>query len=173
MELQTAVKLIRHNRISPHPATWADLGCGTGLFTQALGGLLQPGSTIYAVDQNKQALLQIPKLPGIAIEKIPANFVTDPLPLKNLDGILMANALHFVKDKTGFLHTIAGYCKPNAVLLIVEYDMDTSNTWVPYPVSFTSLELLFKKAGYISVEKIYSTPSVYNRSHIYGTFIEH
>jgi hypothetical protein len=51
--------------------------------------------------------------------------------------------------------------------------MDTPNTWVPYPLSFISLELLFKKAGYTTVDKIYSTPSAYNRSHIYGTFIAH
>jgi ubiquinone/menaquinone biosynthesis C-methylase UbiE len=172
MELQTAVKLISYHRLPAYSAVWADLGCGTGLFTQALVSLLQPGSKIYAVDQNKQALQQIPTPPTIGIEKIAANFVTDPLPLKDLDGILMANALHFVKDKTGFLRTIAGYCKPNAALLIVEYDMDTPNTWVPYPLSFTSLESLFRKAGYKTVEKIHSTPSVYNRSLIYGTFIE-
>lgn len=171
MELQTAIELIRIDPLYTLPVTWADLGCGTGLFTQALASQFPARSKIYAVDQNRQSLQRVPLSDTVTIEKIQADFIHDRLPLQQLDGILMANALHFVKDKPAFFDLIRRYCKPSHHLLVVEYDMNTSNSWVPYPVDFSTLENLCKKAGYASVRRIYDTPSVYNRASIYGTMI--
>ena len=47
MQLTEAIKLIQHKGIlQTEPQTWADLGCGAGLFTQALASLLHENSTI-------------------------------------------------------------------------------------------------------------------------------
>lgn len=172
MELSEAISLINHTSIhNNQPTTWADLGCGTGLFTTALAQLLKPGSKIFAVDKNISPLKKLQSPNNITIEKLQAEFVTEELNIHNLDGILMANSLHYVKAKIAFIHEIEKYFKSEGCFLIVEYDLDKPNPWVPYPLSFASLKFLFEKLGHHSVEKIKELPSRYNRAKIYSAFI--
>ena len=42
----------------------------------------------------------------------------------------------------------------DALFLIVEYDMNNANRWVPYPLSFRYLKQLFQKSGYGLIEKL-------------------
>lgn len=173
MKLQDAIELIRcEGLVKEGPATWADLGCGTGLFTRALAHFLQPGSTLYAVDANRNALSGIGTLPaGIILEKLPADFEQEALPFHHLDGILMANALHFVRDKAAFLKRAKTWLRPEGCFLLVEYDTDRSNPWVPCPVSFANLGPLFAPLGFPVVEKLQERPSIYHRSGIYAALI--
>lgn len=107
MDLKTAISLIQSSKIkSNEPTNWADLGCGSGLFTKALSTLLEPGSKIAAVDKDASALKKVNVVSGIILEKLNADFVNEDLPLKNINGILMANALHFVKDKKIFMQKL-------------------------------------------------------------------
>jgi hypothetical protein len=96
MQLPEAISVIQKG-IIPHssPQTWADLGVGKGLFSEALFSILQPGSIIHAVDLHKQPNLQ--HHPSIIFHQ--ANFVKDKLPIPTLDGILMANSLHYVQEQ--------------------------------------------------------------------------
>jgi SAM-dependent methyltransferase len=80
-----------------------------------------------------------------------------------LDGILMANALHFIKEKELFILKIREYLKPKGQLLIVEYNTDKGNNWVPYPISFTSWEKLAKKCGFKKTRLLNTTPSRYHK----------
>ena len=172
MELPDAIKLIKHkNILNPSKTTWADLGCGSGLFTVAISNLLAPGSKIYAVDTNIK-LFKSPVKPHVVVEKIKADFVADPLAFKNLDGILMANSLHFVQNKDAFIRKIKNHLNPNGCYLIVEYDMDTSNPWVPFPISYNTLRKMFEGLGYTLIEKIYELPSRYNRANIYSVLVK-
>lgn len=172
MELSKAISLIQHPGIPNNKTNiWADLGCGSGLFTTALATLLAPDSMIYAVDTNVDALRGIKQPKDISIEKIKEDFIKDDLKLNNLDGILMANSLHFVKDKISFIKKTDRYFAVLGCFLIVEYDMETPNTWVPYPISFHYLKMLFEKRGYESVEKINEISSRYNRAGIYSALI--
>ncbi len=53
MTVQEATYLIRHDHNKSFAKdTWADLGCGSGIFTYALASLLKKGSTIYAIDRD-------------------------------------------------------------------------------------------------------------------------
>jgi trans-aconitate methyltransferase len=173
MELQQAIALIQNKYIiSGSPQVWADLGCGSGLFTKALANELAAGSIIYAVDENKAALQQIESAGNVLIKTVHADFANDQLGFQNLNGVLMANALHFVKDKIQCIQKLAAYCSAQHSFLMVEYDTDTPNPWVPYPLAFASLKRLFEQCGYTFIHKINEMPSRYNRSKIYSAIIK-
>src|SRR5690349_16164864 len=100
MRTEDAIQFIRHKELSiTRPSNWADLGCGSGTFTTALAHYLQPGSMIYAVDKEISADLKIPVPAGIQVKTQEIDFVKEELPFEQLDGIVMANALHYVKEQ--------------------------------------------------------------------------
>lgn len=172
MQPAQAISLIQTPQLRSSPQTWADLGCGTGTFTLALADLLVSPSTIFAVDQNARALQQLPSLyQDITIKTLQADFVTTDLPFRNLDGILMANALHYVKDKISFLHKLANMLTANGYFLIVEYETSFANPWVPYPIRFQVLQNLFIKIGYHNIIKLNEMPSRY-QGKMYAAFIQ-
>ena len=122
MTREEAIQLIRSPApLNAEPGLWADLGAGSGTFTLALAQLLARGSSIYAVDQNVRSLKGIPPADGITIEKIQGDFTSTALLPEKMNGILMANALHFVEDKLGFLKKVSTHLLPSGIFLIVEY----------------------------------------------------
>ena len=174
MTLQEGIALIKTDKIdSFKAATWADLGCGSGLFTNALASLLADESTIYAADKNLSSFHKDSSLKSILIKPVELNFERTSLPFNNLDGIIMANSLHYVRNKKDFLEKIKTCLNANGCFLIVEYDMETANHWVPYPISFLSLKKLFHDIGFSFVEKISERPSAFNRGNLYSAIVEH
>lgn len=172
MTIEEATNLIRHNSISPLTKNvWADLGCGSGIFTHALANLLGNESIIYAVDKNIRAVKKKYFPGGVAVKPIKLNFETNPLPFENLDGILMANSLHFAKNKKYLLEKIKSALNDNGIFLIVEYDTDVSNYWVPYPTSFLSLKKIFNTAFYNDITKINEMPSRFRQGNLYAAVI--
>jgi hypothetical protein len=177
MELNEAIRLLHYPDIlKEHQTIWADLGSGSGLFTRALSNFLAPGSRIYAIDKHPGQGKRIEVENGIGIESITADFVRDSPILAPLDGILMANSLHYVSDKNGLIKKLNSWFAGDPKFLIVEYDMDQgpaySRAMVPYPISFKSLKILFEKAGYQSIEEIAWAPSLYNREGLYSALIK-
>jgi ubiquinone/menaquinone biosynthesis C-methylase UbiE len=172
MILQKAIQLIKPGIIVGQKAVWADLGSGDGLFTRALATLLGEGSVIYAVDTNRNSLQKITAVKGVDIKTIVANFENDELSFVQLSGILMANSLHFVKDKVSFIKRAESWLMKGASLLIVEYDMDTANRWVPYPMSYATCVDIFSSLGY-AVHKIGTEISLYNRQGIFAAKLHH
>jgi len=173
MTPEQATQLIRNDftTLRKEAATWADLGCGTGVFTKALASLLQPGSTIYAIDRQTTIRDTGLQTNGVAITPLQLDFVADNIGVGLLDGILMANSLHFAADKPALLEKLAGLLRNDGCFIIAEYDTDMANPWVPYPVSFRSLRPLFKNAGFTCFEKLHEHPSVYGRANIYTVLI--
>lgn len=174
MRTEDAIQFIRHKELSiAGPSNWADLGCGAGTFTTALAHYLQPGSVIYAVDKELAANVKIPVPAGIEVKTQELDFIKEELPFEQLDGIVMANALHYVKEQSAFVERIGRCLQPDGRLLIVEYNTDKPvSTWVPYPLSYPSLEKLFKAHGYLRIEMIGKRPSVYGNADLYTAIIK-
>ncbi|HUG47276.1 MAG TPA: class I SAM-dependent methyltransferase [Candidatus Limnocylindria bacterium] len=156
------VALIRDGAEGAGPV-WADLGSGSGAFTLALADVLGPQAVIHSVDLDKSALRQqavdmAKRFPDARLVQQLADF-SGPLELPTLDGIVMANSLHFVRDKAQLLQGVLGHLRPGGRLVLVEYDTDQGNPWVPYPLSFRSWQRLAEEVGLRKTRLLASVPS--------------
>jgi ubiquinone/menaquinone biosynthesis C-methylase UbiE len=143
--------------------TWADLGAGEGAFTLALADLLGPGAHITAVDRDAGSLRRLGdemgrRFPASGLDIVVADF-TRPVGLSGLDGVVMANSLHFVRDKVPVLESVREMLRPGGSLIIVEYGADRGNPWVPHPFSYSRWERLAAEAGFEGTRLLRTIPS--------------
>ncbi len=148
----------------PSGGTWADFGAGAGAFTFALRELVGPEATIYAVDKDRGALQRLESVHRSRFlssdHLIPLNQdFTRLLNLPPLDGIVMANSLHYFKDKEKILRHIREFLKSNGALLLVEYNVDSGNLWVPHPLSFETYRSLAPQTGFSEPRLLGTVPS--------------
>ena len=149
----------------PGGGRWADLGAGTGAFTLALAELVGEGGEVIAVDHDRGALRELESAVrpgGATVRTLQADF-TRPLELASLDGVVMANSLHFVRDKPPVLALVHGMLRPLGHLLLVEYDADTGNQWVPHPLSFETWRELVNANGFTDTRELASVRSRFLR----------
>jgi SAM-dependent methyltransferase len=131
---------------------------------------------IYAVDRDAKALAaqrarreHAPD--GAAIYLVRADVVTQPPDLPLLDGILMANLLHFVADPPALFRQVRRWLRPDGRLLVVEYEQAAPIPWVPYPVPWARLVELAADAGFDSVMQIGSRRSPSRGDAMYAALI--
>jgi ubiquinone/menaquinone biosynthesis C-methylase UbiE len=161
MNISDAISLINHSSaLKNSPEIWADLGSGAGTFTEALSNILPANSKIIAIDKSRQ------KLPpdyqnSVKIAFYQFDFEKEQLQLPSLDGILMANSIHYVKNKSELLKRLITLFKGKPKFLLVEYDTFSANPWVPFPLPFSELKKLFGDVGLTSIEKIGERNSLY------------
>jgi ubiquinone/menaquinone biosynthesis C-methylase UbiE len=156
------VGLLRDGVVDPG-GRWADLGAGDGAFTLALADLIGKGAHITAVDRDAGALRRLSeamgrRFPATELEIVVADF-TRPLSLKSLDGIIMANSLHFVRNKRPVLGAVHEMLRPGGRLIVVEYGADRGNPWVPHPFSYRTWERMSAEAGFEATRLLGSIPS--------------
>jgi ubiquinone/menaquinone biosynthesis C-methylase UbiE len=145
--------------------TWADLGAGTGAFTLALTELVGAGGVVIAVDRDRGALRELERAVrpgGATVRTLGADFTT-PIDLASLDGVVMANSLHFVRDKAPVLALVRKMLKPSGRLLLVEYDADKGNPFVPHPLTFEKWRALADASGFSGTRELASVPSRFLR----------
>lgn len=162
------VNLLRPGVSGPAGA-WAAFGSGsgTGAFSLALAELLGPGGVIYAIDRDSGALRELARrvtaaYPGTTLHTLAADFTQPlPTPLPPLAGLVMANALHFIPDrsKEALVRLIRSYLQPGGRWLLVEYNVDKGNLWVPHPLSFSSWQALAGRAGMERTRLLATRPS--------------
>jgi SAM-dependent methyltransferase len=145
--------------------TWADIGAGEGAFTLALADLLGPGGRIVAVDRDGRALRENgvsvrSRFPGVGIVTLVAD-LTGPLTLPRLDGLVAANSLHFVaRDRqVAVVAALAAHLVPGGRFVVVEYDADRGNPWVPHPFTYSTWERMSSAAGLANARRIGRVPS--------------
>ena len=170
MQHQDHVTLLQKGVPTPG-GMWADLGAGDGAFTLALAELIGATGTIYAVDRDAGALRRLARameqhFPAVMLHTVVGDFGGEAkraLPLPPLDGIVMANSLHFIRHKAATLARVRGYLKPEGHLLMVEYNSDQGNMWVPHPFSYPTWERMSRESGFGHTELLATYPSRFLR----------
>lgn len=162
MQHEDHVKLIKPG-VESSGAIWADLGSGWGAFTLALADLLGSFGEIYSVDRDRGSLKEQERamrsmFPEANVHYLTGDF-TQPLDLPPLDGVIMANSLHFVRHKEAVVERVRGYLKPGGRLVLVEYNADKGNLWVPHPLSYPTWEGLARRCGFASTWLVGRVPS--------------
>jgi ubiquinone/menaquinone biosynthesis C-methylase UbiE len=152
--LQGALLADERSESAEFRGIWADIGSGTGAFTLALAELLGAQGELYSVDrdtgalrQQKQAMSE--QFPTLNAHYVQADF-THPLQLPPLDGMIMANSLHFVRDsqKEAVVRQLRACLQRGGRLILVEYNVDRGNMWVPHPLSYPTWEKLAAASGF-------------------------
>ena len=140
MRTRDAVALIRP-AVKEVQGDWADLGAGSGAFTRALAELLPPASRIYAVDRDTEALARLQRWAEserqqviIVAADFTGPFVLPGVAGAELDGIVLANALHFVENSSAVLRNLVKWLRPGGRVVLVEYDRRGPDRWVPHPL---------------------------------------
>ena len=156
------VRLIRDGVVGAGSA-WADLGSGRGAFTLALADILGPSGSIVSIDRDAGALREQAaelrrRFPYVAVEQRVGDF-TAPLGLGPLAGIVLANSLHFVRDKPSVLLGVRAALREGGRLVLVEYDADHGNHWVPFPMTFETWRRTAEAAGFRETRRLASVPS--------------
>jgi ubiquinone/menaquinone biosynthesis C-methylase UbiE len=169
MNLRDAAALI-HDAV-PRPGTrasWADVGAGDGTFTRALAELLGSTATIYAVDRDARAIGALKRFAARAsahVIPVEADFALllelPGLGGAGLDGLLLANALHFVRDAAGVLARLGRLLRPGGRVVLVEYDRRAASRWVPYPIPADRLPPLAAAAGLSTPVVVGTRPSAF------------
>lgn len=167
MDVNDAVALIRE-AVGNGSGIWADLGAGTGTFTRALALLLDAGSTIYAVDDDANAVAALRGLAATSpMRIIPVRAdLTRPLELpgldaKLLDGLLFANSLHFVPNAERVLIELARRARVGGRVIVVEYGRRAPSRWVPFPIQASHWPQLAASAGLTNAVVTATRPSAY------------
>lgn len=154
-----ALALLRAAVPAADGETWADLGAGTGTFTRAVAALVGDEGRVFAVDADDRALAALrTRVPRATLVRAD---VTRPLPLPPLDGVVMANVLHFVRDAEGVLARVAALLRPGGRLVLVEYEGRRPSRWVPYPVSAARFRELVAGAGLAPPSVAATRPSAF------------
>ena len=158
MTVLEATNLIRDGAGDAAGQTWADLGAGEGTFTRALAKLVGEEGSVIALDHDDVAIERLRRL-SQSIHKpridVIAGDVTD---LRNaalqdihLDGALLANVLHFIRDPADVLVQVRERLRPHGRVVVVEYENRAASRWVPHPLPLDRLHEVAADAGYAGV----------------------
>ena len=144
---------------------WADFGSGRGAFTLALAELIGPEGVTYSVDKSKSALDQQQRalrrsFPEVEVRCLKADF-TRRLNLPPRDGLVVANALHFLQNKDKMVVLLRDYLRPAGRFLVVEYNTDRGNHWVPHPLSYLTWQTIARRNGLQGTELLSTAPSTF------------
>jgi SAM-dependent methyltransferase len=142
---------------------WADFGSGTGAFTLALAELIEPAGVIHSIDLDRSALAQQEqslreRFPNAIVHHHVADF-TRPIDLPPLDGIIMANSLHFQRRPQPIVQLLKNYLRPQGRFILIEYNLEEGNSAVPYPVSYRLWDELAHQCGFTHTRLLMTRPS--------------
>lgn len=167
----------------PWRGHWADVGAGEGTFTRAVAELIGPQGAVYAIDRDERAVAELQRRAGSAgsdavrvdrnesgtaritalrgdMQELSALAGLDGV---DLDGILFANVLHFTNEPAAVLAQAGARLRPDGRIIVIEYDRDMPNPWVPHPLPFDRLADAARRVGLGVPEEVARRPSAYHR----------
>ena len=160
------VNFLRHGIPAPG-GVWADFGAGRGAFTLALANVIGPTGEIYVVDRDTRALQANALSLRTQFPDLRAHYdlgdYTQPLPLPPLDGVVMANTLHFQSDQPAVVRRCRRYLRPGGRFLIVEYNLSRAHAAVPHPLAYSRWRRLAQDAGFQHTTLLATRPSRFMR----------
>jgi len=140
-------------------------GAGRGAFTLALADLLGPDAEIVAIDRNAGDLRHLDaamteRFPTTRLQTVVADF-SGPIRVGDepFAGLLAANALHFVRDPGAVITGLLPLLSASARVVVVEYDADRGNPWVPHPFSFETWRTTAAGIGLTDTRLVGRVPS--------------
>ena len=166
MQHSEALSFLEPAQITPG-TTWADLGAGSGTFSLAIAHYLGSEGTVYAIDKRT------PTFPTQQSEEKYANIIqqaadfTKELHFSEVDGILMANSLHYVRRPIPVLKRILTHLRPGGVFLLIEYDRRRGNPWVPYPIAEVKWPAITAQVGLSDPVVLHRRTSSYGQGNMY------
>lgn len=167
MTTEEAVSLVRP-ALESVPPVWADLGAGSGVFTEALASLLGSRGEVVAVERDPDALVALRQRaarlpPGHAPVTVVEADLRDLDSLTGLPpafgGILLANVLHFFPEPAALVTAAQRRLATGGRLVVLEYERDTANPWVPHPLPLERLDRLAERLGLAAPRVVARRPS--------------
>jgi len=167
MTQHEAIKLIQKG-VRKGASIWADFGAGSG--TRALSSLLGSVGIVYAIDQHPAIAQSIIRESQAKIQVIQSDIMA-PLNLPQLDGAIVANVLHYTPAPKEWLVRIRSYIRRGGILIVIEYDTDHGNPWVPYPLPQHQLVGMLEEMRLGDYEEIGRKRSRYGHREIYSMVV--
>ena len=165
MELIQAINFL-DPAIPKQKEVWADIGAGTGTFTLALDQLLAKGSTIYSLDKDPSALYSL-ELKRCTLQ-VKAQDFDEPFDLPMMDGIIMANTLHYSPHPISTLNNLLKILRPKGQFILIEYELDHARPpWIPYPITFQQFCSIAAEVSFSLPIELGRLPSAYGNNYMY------
>jgi trans-aconitate methyltransferase len=169
MDHATALSMIE-DILPNQPQVWADVGAGTGLFTEVLRDHLPAGSAVHALDKSPHMLWRLAQRPEVPIHIHDEDF-TRELTLPLCDGLLMGNALHYAAAPQAVLAHLLEYLKPGGMLVMIEYEVRQAvDRWIPYPIPLATFSRMTAALGLTPPVVMAQVPSRFGHDHIYAAW---
>lgn len=140
--------------------SFADIGCGTGLFTFPAVEIGGESAQIYAVDVSEEMLGDVR---SVASEKSISNIHTvqsDAYDFKleddAADFILICAVLHEIDDKARFINEAKRICKTSGKIAVIDFGETDTGFGPPLNMRLKrgETEALLKDAGFTGIETL-------------------
>ena len=114
---------------------FADIGCGTGLFTLPAAEIGGQKAIVYAIDISEEMLMDVKQYAQEAGLHQIQTVISDEYDMKikenSVDFVLICTVLHEIEDKRRFLAEAKRICKSNGKMAIIEFNETQTNYGPP------------------------------------------
>ena len=138
--------------------TFADVGCGPGVFSTPASRIVGKNGVVYAIDTQDEMLREL-KRRGDAENIKAVKSVENSIPIEDgvSDFVLLAYVLHEAESKDVFLKEARRILKPGAILLLLDWEKRVEENGPPFEDRLSREETLgyLREAGF-SIETVSS-----------------